>query len=155
MRQFETVNFQNFSALQQWAKQSSVRNVLNASNGNLVNIFYGRNGQINSMRCRTGIPASFNFLHYILVVKNKPKRNVQIKSVHKLHVIFHPKTKRQNIFRKSCSLQVKNSNATKKRTAFAVRKGLNTVRCSWQSTPKRYLCRWLLQSNLVAHAQSA
>ena len=71
---------------------SRLRNVLNASNGNLGNIFLV--ARVKSTTCGAyGHSAIFNFLPYILVIKNKPKRNVQIKSVHKLHVVFRPKTK--------------------------------------------------------------
>lgn len=92
---------------------SRLRNVLNASNGNLGNIFLV--ARVKSTPCgavRAFCKFQFFTLHFELSKKNKPKRNVQ-KNYLQVARCFSSENERQNIFRKSCSLQVKNGTLTK------------------------------------------
>ncbi len=110
MRQFATVNFPNFPVLQQWAMQP-IEKCSQRKQRQFGKYFFGRKGQINYMRCRTGI-LQVSFFHIFWVVKNKPKRNEQ-KNYLQVARCFPSENEKQNIFRKSCSLQVKDGTLTK------------------------------------------
>jgi len=76
-------------------------------------IFFWSQGSNQLHAVPYGHSASFNFLHYILSYqKNKPKRNEQ-KNYLQVARCFPSENEKQNIFRKSCSLQVKSGTLTK------------------------------------------